>query len=57
LDFELALSVSKHFRLKDQETEAIINSVKAAVAPWRERAKRMGLSGDEIDRMAGAFKI
>jgi serine/threonine-protein kinase HipA len=57
LDFELALSVSKHFRLKDQEAEAIINSVKAAVAPWRERAKRMGLSGDEIDRMAGAFKI
>jgi len=57
LDFGLALSVSKHFRLKDQEAEAILNSVKAAVATWHERAKRMGLAGNEIDRMAGAFKI
>ncbi len=55
LDFGLALSVAKHFRLKDQEAERIIDVVKAAVAPWRERARLLGLAGSEIDRMAGAF--
>jgi len=55
LDFGLALSVAKYFRLKVQEAQAIIDSVRSAVATWRERARRMGIASSEIDRMARAF--
>jgi len=57
LDFDLALSVAKYFRLTVEEAQLIIDSVKAAVATWRGRAKRMGIAGSEIDRMARAFKF
>ncbi|HEY9594600.1 MAG TPA: HipA domain-containing protein [Spirochaetia bacterium] len=55
LDFELALSVAKYFRLTKQEAQSIIESVRAAVSTWHERAKAMGIARSEIDRMEGAF--
>jgi hypothetical protein len=43
------------FRLSILDAEAIVDVVKAVVATWRERAKRMGIADSEIDRMGRAF--
>jgi len=56
LDFDLALSVAKYFRLTVQDAQAIIDSVRSTVATWRERAGRLGIASSEIDRMERAFR-
>ena len=56
LDFALAISVAKYFRLTIQEANSILSSVRTAAATWRERAKRMNIAKGEIDRMARAFE-
>jgi len=56
LDFGLALSVAKYYRLAQPEARSILESVRAAVSTWRERAKRLGIAAGEIERMAAAFK-
>ncbi len=56
LDFGLALSVAKYFRLAEQEARGIIDSVKAVTATWQKRAKQIGIPGSEIDQMARAFQ-
>jgi serine/threonine-protein kinase HipA len=38
LDFGLALFVAKYFRFTVQDAQAIIDSIKAVVATWREKA-------------------
>ncbi len=56
LDLDLALSVAKHFRLKNEQASQIIDEVKGSVANWREVAKKYNLSKQEQDRMANAFE-
>ena len=56
LDFDLALSVSSYFRLTMQEARSSMESIRAVVSPWRERAKDLGIQRSEIDRMVGAFE-
>lgn len=56
LDFALALSVAKYFRLTVQDAQAIIDSVRSTAATWRERAVRLGIASSEIDRMERAFR-
>jgi hypothetical protein len=38
LDFDLALSVARNFRITTEETEATVDSILATVSAWRERA-------------------
>jgi len=56
LDFDLALSVAKYFRLTIQEANSILSLVRTAASTWRDRAKRKNIAKGEIDRMARAFE-
>jgi serine/threonine-protein kinase HipA len=53
---ELAFEVAEHFGLKPDAAKNITADVRAAVANWHAAAKALGLSRDEIDRMASAFE-
>ncbi len=55
LDFGLALSVAKYFRLTGKEAQSIIDATRALVATWRERARAHGIARSEIAGMEGAF--
>jgi serine/threonine-protein kinase HipA len=53
---ELAFEVAEHFGVKPDAAKNIVGDVQAAVADWHTAAKTVGLSRDEIDRMASAFE-
>jgi serine/threonine-protein kinase HipA len=53
---ELVFDVAEHFGLKPDAARNIAAEVRAAVADWHTAAKALGLSRDEIDRMASAFE-
>jgi serine/threonine-protein kinase HipA len=53
---DLALAVAAHFGLKGEAPRKIAAEVGAAVASWRQEAKKLGLITKEIDRMASAFE-
>jgi serine/threonine-protein kinase HipA len=52
----LAFGVAEHFGIKPNAARSIATEVRAAVANWDAAAKALGLSRDEIDRMASAFE-
>jgi serine/threonine-protein kinase HipA len=56
LDFGLALSVAKHFRLAEKEAQATFDAIQAVVATWRERARAHGIARSEIAAMDGAIR-
>jgi serine/threonine-protein kinase HipA len=63
IDFEdgtaslnLALAVASYFELASDEARSTAAHIGQAVATWRKEAGRLGLSGQEIDRMASAFE-
>jgi serine/threonine-protein kinase HipA len=53
---DLTFSVAAHFGIKPDKAKTIASEVAAAVKHWRKTAKGLGLSADEIDRMASAFE-
>ena len=53
---ELALQVAEHFGVKPDAARNIVTEVRAPVRNWHVAAKSVGLSRDEIDRMASAFE-
>jgi serine/threonine-protein kinase HipA len=53
---ELAFEVAEHFGIKPDAAKSIATEVRAAAANWHTAAKALGLSRDEIDRMASAFE-
>ena len=57
LDFELAKSVGKYFRLSKTQMETIINEVSVSVRGWQTIAKQIGISKSEQNLMSGAFKV
>lgn len=57
IDLNLALDVSTYFRLKKNEANQIINEVKSAVNLWRELAKKAGITSNEIEIKANAFRL
>jgi serine/threonine-protein kinase HipA len=52
---DLALSVADYFDLKPDQAKSIASEVGIAVAGWRHEAKKAGIAGSEINRMASAF--
>lgn len=56
-DLTLVRDVAKHFRVKARRAEAIIDDVVKAVRGWREQAEAAGLSRDEREQMASAFRV
>ena len=55
LDFGLALSVAKYFRV-EKEAESILKRVKRTVGKWKSVAKKYSIPATEISSMASAFE-
>jgi serine/threonine-protein kinase HipA len=53
---KLALQVAGYFELSQAEAHKIAGHAGQAVATWRKRAAKLGLTPAEIDRMASAFE-
>ena len=56
LDFELAKSVGGYFQLSDSSMDTIIHEVKAVVSSWEKIAQKIGISRQEQEMMASAFR-
>lgn len=54
-DLALAMDTHDFYRIGRADAESIIQRVQAAVVRWRAKATALGLSRNEIDRMAPAF--
>jgi serine/threonine-protein kinase HipA len=52
----LAYDVASYFELKKNDAQATAHRVGKAVSAWRKEAASLGLSKQEIDRMASAFE-
>ena len=53
---DLAFAVAEHFGLKPNNARKIAHEVGNAVKNWRLTAKTLGLSMDQISRVASAFE-
>ena len=56
-DLDLAREVAAFFRIKTAAADVIINDVVSVVRQWRNHAIGQGLSANEQERMASAFRI
>jgi len=57
LDFELAMSVIKYYRISAKRAGEILNQVKKAVGAWRKIASGYNISKTEQELVAGAFRV
>jgi len=57
LDLNLALEVSEFFRLKEKKAIEIVEEVKAVVSNWRTLADKYGLSRNQQELKASAFRV
>ncbi len=57
LDYDLAKSVAKDFRVSASRADEIIGKIKTAVADWNKIAEKFGISRAERQMMENAFKI
>ena len=55
-DISLALETAKHYKLKNDEAEKIINDMHREIAKWRTIAKKVGMSSSEIEQTKRAFR-
>jgi serine/threonine-protein kinase HipA len=55
-DISLALETAKHYKLKNDEAEKIINEIQREIAKWRTVAKKVGISNSEIEQTKRAFR-
>lgn len=53
---EALRSEAPYFRLKPDHSERIIGEVAAAVSEWRQQGSRIGMTRQELDTFADAFK-
>lgn len=53
---DLALEVAGYFELDYSQARDIARQVAKAVSTWRQEAMRLGIPGNQIDRMATAFE-
>lgn len=56
LDVELAMEVIDYFRVKPARAKAIRQEVSRSVSQWADKAKAIGISRAEQERMAQAFQ-
>ena len=55
-DISLALETAKHYKLKNDEAEKIVNDMQREIAKWRTVAKKVGISSSEIEQTKRAFR-
>lgn len=56
-DLELARDVAKYFRINHARANVIIEEVISATKQWRQEATLIGITSNEQDRTARAFRI
>ncbi len=56
LDFDLAMSVAKYFRVSNKKAGEIIDKIKHAVQGWQKIAEHLSLPKSEQGMMANAFE-
>jgi serine/threonine-protein kinase HipA len=56
LDFNLAKSVGKYFRLSESEMETILSEVLTVVKNWKHIAEKIGIKRSEAELMSSAFR-
>jgi serine/threonine-protein kinase HipA len=56
-DLSLAKEVAEYFQVGPAKANKIIEEVVKAVQDWRKEANTLGLSINEQERMASAFRI
>ncbi len=54
--FDLVLMIGDYFGLENDEMKMITGEVAGVVSTWRDEAKRLGISNEQINRMATAFE-
>jgi len=54
--FDLVLKIGDYFGLENDEMKVITGEVAGAVSTWHDEAKRLGISSEQINRMATAFE-
>lgn len=54
-DLQVLRETAPYYRLSAADAGTIVDEVGAAVAGWREQARRIGLAGDELERIGSAF--
>ncbi len=54
-DLDLVRGTSALYRLSASQADQIVNEVNAAVSRWKGVARGAGLTGEEVERLAGVF--
>lgn len=54
--FDLTVEVGDYFGLVEDDMRAVVTDLVNSVSTWRDEAKRIGVSAEEINRMATAFE-
>lgn len=54
-DLQVLRETAPYYRLSAADAATIVDEVGAVVAGWREQARRIGLAGDELERIGSAF--
>jgi len=57
LDFALAMEVADYFRVRPARAKSIQQEVWHSVSHWADKAKQLGISRVEQERMAQAFRF
>jgi len=55
LDLELAMGVAEYFRINPARANQLLKQITTAVKKWESRARALGISQSEIERMRPAF--
>ena len=54
-DLEVARETAPYYRLSAADADEMVDEIRAVVAGWRDLAHRIGLAGDELERIGSAF--
>lgn len=54
--FDLTLEVGDYFGLVKDDMRAVVTDLVNSISTWRDEALRIGISVEEINRMATAFE-
>ena len=54
--FDLTVEVGDYFGLVEDDMRAVVTDLVNSISTWRNEAKRIGVSTEEINRMASAFE-
>lgn len=56
-DLDTVLETAPYYRLSVGEARFLVEEVSLAVGGWRDRARRLGLARDELDRVGSALQL